>query len=175
MHRFALTLLVAAGALAVSPLHAANASDFRPKAGFEKCLRAALAAKPGQVVKVEAKTKKGVPVYEFDIVAADGKAWDVECDGNTAKIIEIEQEVASADDAAFKAKVKVSEADARKIALEKYPGEIVEVEYEIEPDGAASYEFDIKTKDGKEWKVEVDATTGKIVEASPEHYQIGKE
>jgi uncharacterized membrane protein YkoI len=69
----------------------------------------------------------------------------------------------------------VSEADARKIALDKYPGEIVEVEYEIEPDGAASYEFDIRSKDGKEMKVEVDATTGKIVEANPEHFQVGKE
>ena len=166
---------VLGGALACAPAHAADPSDFKPKAGFEKCLKAALAAKPGQVIKVEAKTEKGAPVYEFDIVGVDGRAWDVECDGNTAKITEIEQEVASADEALFKAKVKVSEADARKIALDKYPGEIVEVEYEIEPAGAASYEFDIKTKDGKEWKVEVDAMTGKIVEANPEHFQIGKE
>jgi uncharacterized membrane protein YkoI len=175
MLRPALPFLLAAGALACAPAHAADPSDFKPKAGFEKCLKAALAAKPGQVIKVEAKTEKGVPVYEFDIVGADGRAWDVECDGNTAKITEIEQEVASADDPLFKAKLKVSEADARKIALDKYPGEIIEVEYEIEPDGAASYEFDIKTQGGKEWKVEVDATTGKIVEANIEHFQVGKE
>lgn len=175
MFRPALFLLTAATVLAVLPAHAADTRAFKPKAGFEKCLKAALAVKPGDVIKVEAKTEKGVPVYEFDIVGPDGKAWDIECDGNTAKIIEIEQEVASADDAAFKAKVKVSEAEARKIALDKYPGEIVEVEYEIEPDGAASYEFDIKTADGKEWKVEVDATTGKIVEANPEYFQVGKE
>ncbi len=175
MQPFAPALLFAASALALPSAHAADPSSFKPKAGFEMCLKAALAAKPGEVVKVEAKTEKGVPVYEFDIAGADGKAWDVECDGNTAKITEIEQEVASADDAAFKAKAKLSEADARKIALDKYPGEIVEVEYEIESDGTASYEFDIKTNDGKEWKVEVDATTGKIVEANPEHFQIGKE
>jgi uncharacterized membrane protein YkoI len=175
MQPFAPALLFAASALALASAHAAGPSNFKPKAGLEKCLKAALAAKPGQVVKVEAKTEKGIPVYEFDIVGADGKAWDVECNGNTAKITEIEQEVASADDPAFKAKAKVSEADARKIALEKYPGEIVEVEYEIESDGAASYEFDIRTKDGKEWKVEVDAMTGKIVEANREHFQIGKE
>ena len=175
MMKSTLPFILAAGAFALAPAHAADSKTFAPKAGFEKSLKAALAAKPGQVIKVEAKTEKGVPVYEFDIVGADGKAWDVEVNGNTAKVTEIEQEVANADDPLFKAKLKVSEADARKIALDKYPGEIVEVEYEIESDGAASYEFDIKTKDGKEWKVEVDATTGKIVEANPEHFQIGKE
>ena len=87
----------------------------------------------------------------------------------------MEQEVRSANDPAFKAKAKITEAEAKNIALKAYPGEIKEVEYEIEPNGDASYEFDIITKDGKEMKVEVDAATGKIVEASEELYQIGKE
>lgn len=168
-------VLIAAGAVAVGGAQAADQQSFKPKVHLEKCMAAALAAKPGEVIKVEAKTEKGVPVYEFDIVGADGKAWDIECNAKTAKITEIEEEVRNAEDDRFKAKAKVSEADARKTALDKYPGEIIEVEYEIEPDGAASYEFDIRTQDGKEWKVEVDATTGKIVEASPEHYQIGKD
>ena len=176
MLRLAIPLICAAGTFALlSSAHAADTKGFHPKAGLEKCMKATLATKSGQIVKLEAKTEKGVPVYEFDIVGADGKAWDIECNANTAKITEIEQEVANADDPLFKAKLKVGEADARKTALDKYPGEIVETEYEIESDGAASYEFDIKTKDGKEWKVEVDATTGKIVEANPEYYQIGKE
>jgi uncharacterized membrane protein YkoI len=169
---------VALGIAAVLVGGAASAAEpiaFTSKVGLEKCLLAALAAKPGQVVKLEAKLEKGAPVYEFDIVGADGRAWDVECNANTGKITEIEEEVANADAAAFKAKVKVNEADARKIALDAYPGEIIETEYEIESDGAASYEFDIRTKDGKEWKVEVDATTGKIVEANREYFQIGKE
>ena len=168
-------VLIAAGALVVSGAQAADQQSFKPKVRLEKCMAAALAAKPGEVIKVEAKTEKGVPVYEFDIVGPDGKAWDVECNANTAKITEIEQEVRNAEDPLFKARAKVTEADARKIALDKYPGEIVEIEYEIEADGAASYEFDINTKDGKQWKVEVDATTGKIVEANPEYFQIGKE
>ena len=147
----------------------------KTKVSIEKCVQAALKVKPGTIVKSELKIEKKVPMYEFDIESADGKAWDVECDANTGKIVEVEEEVKSADDAQFKAKTKVSEADARKTALDAYPGEIIEVEYEIEPDGAASYEFDIKTKDGKEMKVEVDATSGKIVEANSEVYQIGKE
>ena len=157
------------------PVHADHHAFPKTKVSIEKCVQAALKVKPGMIVKSELKIEKKVPMYEFDIETADGKAWDVECDANTGKIVEVEEEVKDAEDAQFKAKAKVSEADARKTALEAYPGEIIEVEYEIEPDGAASYEFDIKTKDGKEMKVEVDATSGKIVEANSEIYQIGKE
>ncbi|SNR75613.1 Uncharacterized membrane protein YkoI [Methylobacillus rhizosphaerae] len=145
------------------------------KAGMETCVQAALQAKAGTIIKVEYKLEGKKPVYEFDIESADGTAWDVECDANTGKIVEVEQEVESADHPLFKAKATVSEEDARKTALAAYPGDIIEVEYEIEQDGAASYEFDIKTKDGKEIKVEVDATSGKIVESHQEFYQIGKE
>ena len=153
-------------------------ADFKmpkTKVSMETCLKAALAKQPGTVMKVEFKIEKGVPIYEFDIESKDGKAWDIECDANTGKITEVEQEVRNVDDPAFKAKMKISEAEARKIALKAYPGEIREVEYEIESNGDASYEFDIVTKDGKEMKVEVDASTGKIVEVSEELYQIGKE
>jgi uncharacterized membrane protein YkoI len=143
--------------------------------GIEQCLHAALAEKNGGVVKVELKIEKDIPTYEFDIETPDGKAWDIECDTKTGKISEIEQEVKNAKDPLFKAKLKVNEKAARKVALAEHPGQIVEVEYEIEPDGAASYEFDIKGKDGQEMKVEVDATSGKIVEANGEVYQIGKE
>lgn len=147
----------------------------KTKASIQSCIPAALKEHDGKVVKVEFKTEKNEPVYEFDIESADGKAWDIECSGKTGKVIEVEQEVKDAEDALFKAKVKVSEADARQTALNAHAGEIVEVEYEIEPDGAASYEFDIVDKDGKERKVEVDATSGKIVEDNEETFQIGHE
>jgi uncharacterized membrane protein YkoI len=148
----------------------------KTKVSMEKCLEAALAKKDGEVVKLEFKTERGTPIYEFEIAGTDGKDWEYECDANTGKITEEEQEVDSADDPLFKAKMKISEEEAKKIALEKHPGEIVETEYEIESNGDASYEFDIKTADGKELKMEVDAATGKIVEDDEEEiYQIGKE
>ena len=161
--------------LGVTATFAADFKMPKTKVTLETCMKAALAEKSGTVVKVEFKIERGTPIYEFDIESKDGKAWDIECDANTGKISEVEQEVRSVDDPLFKAKMKVSEAEARKIALKKYPGEIKEVEYEIEPNGDASYEFDIVTKDGKEMKVEVDAATGKIVEESEEIYQIGRE
>jgi uncharacterized membrane protein YkoI len=147
----------------------------KTKVSLETCMKAVLAKQPGTVVKVELKLEKKTPIYEFDVESKDGKAWDIECDANTGKIVEVEQEVLTPDDPLFKSKKKFGEAEARATALSTYPGEIKEVEYEIEANGDASFEFDIITKDGKELKVEVDATTGKIVEVSEEIYQIGKE
>ena len=147
----------------------------KTKVPLERCLGAALKVHAGGVVKLEMKVEKGVPVYEFDIESPDGRAWDIECDANTGKIVEVEEEVKSAADPQFAAKTKVGEEQARQTALARHPGEVVEVEYEIEPDGRASYEFDIRSAGGKERKVEVDATSGEIVEDNEEIYQIGRE
>jgi len=168
-------LAAATGLMFAACFGAANAEYPKTKFSIEHCLHAALAAKDGGVVKTELKIENNVPTYEFDIESADGKAWDIECNTETGKITEIEQEVKNADDPLFKGKQTVSEKEARKIALAVHEGDIVEVEYEIEEDGAASYEFDIKTKAGKEMKVEVDASSGKMVEANVEVYQIGIE
>jgi uncharacterized membrane protein YkoI len=165
---------VTATASAARPI-GADVAFPKTKVPLERCLGAALKEHAGTVVKLELKVEKGVPVYEFDIESQDGRAWDIECDATTGKIVEVEEEVASAADEKFAAKLKVSEEQARKTALARHPGEIEEVEYEIEPDGKASYEFDIVTSAGKERKVEVDATSGEIVEDNEEIYQIGEE
>ena len=167
-----LTTAAITAALVAQPIQAGTLP--KTKVSLERCLSAALQAHAGNVVKLEMKTEKGVPVYEFDIESSDGRAWDIECDAASGKIVEIEEEVKSAAAPAFAAKLKVNEEQARQIALKRHPGEIVEVEYEIEPDGKASYEFDI-VAGGKERKVEVDATSGEIVEDNEEFYQIGKE
>jgi uncharacterized membrane protein YkoI len=167
-----ITLL--ASAFSATSIQAAEMAFPKTKVSIEKCLTAALKEKTGTVVKAELKIEGKVPVYEFDIETPDGKAWDIEVSTLTGKVTEAEQEVKNADDPLFKSKLKVTEIEAKKTALEAFPGEIVETEYEIEADGAASYEFDITTKNG-EMKTEVDATTGKIVEHSKEIYQIGKE
>lgn len=147
----------------------------KTKVSMENCMKAAQAKKAGEVVKLELKAENGIPTYEFEILASDGKSWELECNALTGKITEEEQEVADAEDALFKSKAKISLEEAKKIALAAHPGEIVEIEYEIESNGNASYEFDIKTKDG-EVKLEVDASTGRIIEDNEkEFYQIGKE
>ena len=146
----------------------------KTSAGLEKCMKAALEARDGQIVKIELKKEDGDGhVYEFDIETPDGKAWDVECSGKTGKVVEIEEEV-TRDHAGFSG-ARVSEAAAREIALKSVPGEIIEVEYEIEADGKASYEFDIRTTGGKEVKLEVDTGSGAIVSRADEIWQVGKE
>lgn len=166
------TVILSALLMVASNVVLAEASPHQ----FEKCMAAALDERPGDIVKVEMKNEEGNHVYEFDIRGVDGSDWDVECNSHRGLISEVEREVDNVNHPLFKAKAKISEADARKIALAIYPGEITEVEYEIEPNGAASYEFDIDTViAGQEMKVEVDATTGEIVEANRELWQIGLE
>lgn len=153
----------------------ANAGS--PFAGkMETCMQAALAKHPGEVQTLEAEISKGKPQYEFDIKGKDGKEWEVECLAKTGKVIEEEQEVANADDPAFKGKAKITQDEAKKLALAKYAGEVIDSELSIESDGSISYEFDIKTANGKEMEVEVDAVTGKLSEDPEEEiYQIGAE
>lgn len=170
------TLLAAVITAGFSGIALADHETIKPKSfdSLGKCVKAALTKHDGKIVKVELKSEKKAPVYEFDIESKDGTAWDVECDVKTSKITEIEQEV-KADDAKFKAVAKVSEADAKATALKAHPGTVVETEYEIEDDGKVSYEFDILEADNEEVKVEVDAVTGKIVEVDYEVYQVGQE
>jgi uncharacterized membrane protein YkoI len=124
---------------------------------------------------MEAEIQKGRAHYEFDIRTPDGKEWEVECDAETGKIIESEEEV-DQHDPRFKGKAKLSWEQARKIALGVHPGEVLETEFAIEDDGSISYEFDIKTASGKIMEVEVDAVTGKLDEEPEEEiYQIGEE
>lgn len=168
-------IILAGVAMTVSLSTMADIKMPKTKVSMETCMNAALAKHDGEVTKLELKIENKVPTYEVEILAKDGKSWELECDANKGKITEEEQEVANADDPLFKEKVKITLEQAKEIALKSSPGEIVEVEYEIESNGNASYEFDIKTDKG-EVKLEVDATTGKITEdKQAEVYQIGKE
>lgn len=87
----AVAAVAAAGWLAL-PAHA-DKHMANSKTPLETCLGAALAKKPGNVVKLETKMEKGKLVYEFDIETADGKAWDIECDTASGKIVEASEEL----------------------------------------------------------------------------------
>ncbi|MCK5888917.1 MAG: PepSY domain-containing protein [Methylococcales bacterium] len=167
------TVIGSAIILAISSVVSVQAAD----KGIEKCVAAAQKQKQGQFVTLE-KLKivdSGKSVYELEIVDPNGFQWEFMCDAETGKIFESESEVESVNSLAFKAKMKVTEEDAKTIALKAYPGVISEVEYEIEENGDASYEFDIVNSKGVETKIEVDAATGKIIEVAIEEWQIGEE
>ncbi len=65
------------------------------------------------------------------------------------------------------ARSKLSKKEARKIALEKVPGEVVEFEIEKE-DGTLVYEFKIRKEDGTLKEIELDAYSGAVLEVEDE-------
>lgn len=167
-------VLGASLAMLPSAVFAAEFKMPKTKYRMETCMLQAFKKHAGKVIRVELKLEDDVPVYEFDIETDDGKAWDVECDALTAKIVEVEEEV-EVTDPRFSSLVQVREDEARRTAIEKHPGQITAVEYELEPNGSASYEFAIRQEDGTYYKVEVDVRSGEIVEAHPRLYEIGTE
>lgn len=140
----------------------------------ETCLDLVLDTIPGNARKLELIMEDGIPTYEFEIEAKDGVTYNVECNAKEGFITEIERSVA-ADDPIFVKYAKITEAQARAIALDFNPGKVVENEFEIGMDGFVTYEYDIQTELGYEVKVDVNAVTGEIEEAGIELYEIGME
>ena len=99
---------------------------------LEQCLQAALDVFGGEALNVEYKFEEGDPIYDFDILGADGIRWEVEVNAENAMIWEIEREVDKSDPM-FARQAQVSEADAVQIATAIYPGNVESVEYGIEP------------------------------------------
>lgn len=157
--------------LSISTASSVQAAD----QGLEKCIAEIQKQKAGELTKLEKLNVSGKAVYEFELKDPNGFEWEFMCDVNSGKIFETESEVSSVNSLAFKSKMKVTEDDAKAIALKAYPGVIREIEYEIEENGDASYEFDIVNSKGVETKVEVDAATGKIIEVAIEEWEIGEE
>ncbi len=142
----------------------------------EACRDAVLKRRPGKIVKLEFKTERRTPLYEFEVLSGDGKTWELACDAFDGKIVAIEREAVSADDPSFQTKAKISADVARHTALTAHPGTVVETEYEIEANGDAFYEFDIRSAEGLRIKLKVDAASGVIVEDNEQEWnQIGQE
>jgi uncharacterized membrane protein YkoI len=166
--------------MAVSAAHAEQDSydldDIRawPIVSVETCLDAAYDTMPGAARKLEMKLEGDDPVYEFDIQVEDGTIYNVECNAEEGMITEIERE-ASPNDPVFKKYAKLSEAEAKEIALDFVPGQVRRTEYEVGMDGSVTYEFDILMANGREYKVDIDAVTGELEEANLELYEIGGE
>lgn len=84
----ALSLPIAAASLA---MFAAGPVLAHPDATpLHRCVDAALAKKPGQVLEVELEREKGREIYEIEISGEDGKRWELECDLETISIIKVE-------------------------------------------------------------------------------------
>lgn len=162
-------LLISAGMLTLT-LSSAYAATPTP---LDTCVKAVLSKHPGKVVSLSSEVEDGRAQYELDVKGADGSAWEAECDARTGRLLRIEREIKS-NSADFKSKAKLSEDEAKKLALNKYPGDVLNTEYDIEDDGEISYEFIIHTKSGKIVEVEVDAISGKLAGDETVNYRIGE-
>lgn len=156
-------------------------SSRMPKTAYsmEHCLGAALDSKAGEVKAVEMELINQVPVYEFTIVMADKSEWEVACNAMTGKVIAIEED-AVADTgneeqvkAEFDRRARVSEEQARAIALRAHPGEVDEVERKLTAAKVPVYEIEITMSNGVKREVEVDALSGLIIGVEEEIYAIG--
>lgn len=168
------TVLCASTVFALFASHVL-AMEAMPKTNFsmEDCLAAALKNRPGEVKELEFGLEDGVPHYEFEIITADGRETEVECDAMTGQIVEVEWENENMDLDAFLAKAKVSPSQARRIALQRVPGKIVKMDLETNTAGVMSYEFEVMARDGTNLDVEVDANTGRVIEVERDLYEIG--
>jgi uncharacterized membrane protein YkoI len=72
------------------PVNYNEGQQFYRQITIEEAMNIAMEQVPGQVVKVELDTEKGVQVYEVDIVTAQGVKYEVAININTGEIVEIE-------------------------------------------------------------------------------------
>lgn len=141
---------------------------------IDKCVSAAVSKYPGHILSMESEIENNRLIYEFDIKTKAGPEIEIECDALKHTLHDYEVEL-SGDEKKFTDAVKITEQEAKEIALAKYNGKVVDVEYSMENNNPA-YEFDIYVKDkGHEFEIEVDGLSGKILETEIEIYDIGAE
>lgn len=90
---------IAGGALAGLVLSAAligavtaQTSATAAELSEEQATEIALLEVPGEVQEVELENEDGVPLYEIEIVKADGQKFEVEIAADTGVVIEVEAE-----------------------------------------------------------------------------------
>jgi uncharacterized membrane protein YkoI len=164
---------LAAGLLATATYVVAMEPMPKTNVSMETCLAAALDLHPGRVKELEFGLEDGEPHYEFEILTADGRETEVECNAMTGKIVEVEWENQNMDLDAFLENARFSPAQARDTALRRVPGKIVKMDLETTSTGVMSYEFEVRTRDGKDVDVEIDAMSGRVIETEIDIYEIG--
>jgi uncharacterized membrane protein YkoI len=191
MNKQLILALAAVAGIGVIAFPPAQARDTFRSSPFHRCAMAALAVKPGEVVKAEQYVYEGRQGYEIDILGNDSTRWELTCDLATIKIVNVQAETgnndrptaqpyastgqqSTAQPAAGGPGVqvispqpifKVSEERAKQIALGQYPGQLTQVVYEYS-NGRPGYEIHIRSPQGTRIEVEIDGITGEVIEVS---------
>ncbi len=175
-------ILTLTGSIVLAGIGAGTAFAYvksNAKYSQEKLKEIALSKIPGEVVGVKKDIDEDSMslTYEFKIKDKNNMLQEIELDSKTGAIIDIENhdehkdyDDNDHDDKNYnyndlKANAKYSQEDAKKIALDKVPGEVLKVKEDIDEDNnSLVYEFKIKTKDNIIKEVEVDSKMGNIVD-----------
>lgn len=56
---------------------------------LEKITKLAKAIKPGEVLETELELKKGIYIYEVEILDANSQVWEIKLDAKTGKLIKL--------------------------------------------------------------------------------------
>ncbi|WP_036302275.1 PepSY domain-containing protein [Methylotenera sp. L2L1] len=59
---------------------------------LEKITKLAKEIKPGEVLETELEQKKGLLIYEVEILDAQSQVWEIKLDAKTGKLIKLELE-----------------------------------------------------------------------------------
>lgn len=92
----ALALLITSTAYSVSADESQLTARKLSQAGvilpLEKIIRSAKAIKPGEVLETELELKKGIYVYEVEILDLKSQVWELKLNAKTGKLIQLERE-----------------------------------------------------------------------------------
>jgi len=59
---------------------------------LEKITKLAKSIKPGEVLEAELERKKGIYVYEVELLDARSQVWEIKLDAKTGKLLKMERE-----------------------------------------------------------------------------------
>ncbi|WP_134683727.1 PepSY domain-containing protein [Brevibacillus migulae] len=122
----------------------------------DKAKQLALGVQQGLITELKLDVEGGMLVYQVEIFH-NGDDEDVYVDAQTG------QAWRENDQLRKQQLVKITEEEARKIALSKVSGTIVDVELD-EEDGQYVYSMEIRTKKWQEAEIEISATTGEVLD-----------
>ena len=130
----------------------------------EQAKQIASSVATGTMGEVELETVDNKQIYSVEFNALkDGNEmeYDVHIDAETGEVLKIEREDELTKEELTLVKVKVTEEQAKQIALSTVKGEVTEVEIE-KVDGNYVYEVEI-SQENTETDVRVDVNTGQIL------------
>ena len=162
-----LPVLVAAACAALSACVDVPAKRPLMNVSLEACMATTLEKYPGQVIRYELVKAYGRTYHAYTVYPGDGTAVGVACDANSGIVYWQWNRRASPAHDPYRIPPKMSEVQARWVALSLSSGTIIELVYTTAP--TPQYTYVILTPENTWLKVAVDGTSGEPSPVPPRH------